>query len=97
MRLPRLMSENLEANTFALNVEGSLPRALGCARLSQFWLFCIESVSTLPLYCYEKLNQGGHELSQNSGNRAHPWFSKTPATPHWTISFLLSEVSQRIQ
>ena len=27
---------------------------------------------TFPLHCYEKLNQGGRELAQNSGNRAHP-------------------------
>ena len=32
---------------------------LGCARFVKYWLFCI--------------NQGAHELAQNSVNRAHPW------------------------
>ena len=35
-----------------------LNAALGCGRFSEFCLFFTEQVFTLPLYCYEKNNQG---------------------------------------
>ena len=44
----------------------------GCARFPEFWLFCIEQVWNLPLYCFGNINLCTHVLTQNSWTRAHP-------------------------
>ena len=43
----------------------------GCVRFSEFWLFFIEHVFTLPLWCYEKSNQGTQKFAHKSAKRAH--------------------------
>ena len=44
--------------------------ALGCARFGEFWLFFTEQAFTLPLFCYEKSNQGAQEFTHKSAKRA---------------------------
>ena len=49
-----------------------LKAALGCACFSKFWLFLTEQVFTLPLYWYEKGNQGAQEFAHETAKLAHP-------------------------
>ena len=39
-------------------ISDGLKAALGCVPFSEFRLFFTQQVFTLPLYCYEKGNQG---------------------------------------
>ena len=47
-------------------VSNDFNRIQGCARFGEFWLFFTEQVFTLPLYCYEKNNQGAQEFAHKS-------------------------------
>ena len=53
-----------------MNMRGVVKQ--GCGQFSEFWLFFAEQVFTLPLYCYEKGNQGAMNLHTKEQNEHTP-------------------------